>query len=162
MIKLKARIYFDFDGTVADLYGMSDWKSKLEAEERGVFINCEPLVNMDILNGLCNALKPFGYEFIGLTWLPKHASRAYERDCEREKKAWAEQHFSALDKVKCLSYGVKKQHGAKKGRAFLIDDNREVLLQWETPVERTAVYAENMLDFLIELLVAEVKAEVAL
>lgn len=161
--KLKTRIYFDFDGTVVDLYGMSDWKEKLENEERGLFISCQPLVDMDLLNALCNALKIYHYEFIGITWLPKNASRKYEIDCEEEKKAWAEQHFTALDKVKCLSYGVAKRHGAKKGKSYLIDDNAEVLAQWETPIERTAIHADNMIEFLLELLLQEMKtAEVAI
>lgn len=159
---MKARIYFDFDGTVADLYGMSDWKEKLDNEERGLFISCPPLVDMELLNALCEALKPYHYEFIGLTWLPKNASRSYEHDCEQEKIEWASKHFTALDKVKCLSYGVAKAHGAKKGKAYLIDDNAEVLAQWETPIERTAVHADNMIEFLLELLLQELKAEVAI
>lgn len=39
-------IYFDMDGTIADLYGQYGWKADLEAERTTPYRNAKPLLDM--------------------------------------------------------------------------------------------------------------------
>ena len=39
-------IIFDMDGTIADLYGVDDWLTKLRNEDISPYLECEPLVPM--------------------------------------------------------------------------------------------------------------------
>ena len=57
--RLKA-IYFDMDGTIADLYGYQNWESKLRQEDVTPYRECQPLVDMNILNQVLTSLTKFG------------------------------------------------------------------------------------------------------
>lgn len=48
------KIYFDMDGTVADLYGEKNWLDNLRKEVCGSFINLRPLVDMTELAMVCH------------------------------------------------------------------------------------------------------------
>ena len=42
-------IYFDMDGTIADLYGVSGWLADLEAENVRPYAEAKPLINLALL-----------------------------------------------------------------------------------------------------------------
>lgn len=81
------KIYFDMDGTVANLYGEDNWLDNLRNEREGSFINLRPLVDMMELSRVCHQLMKQGYRFGVITWLPMGASREFERVCERERRS---------------------------------------------------------------------------
>ena len=80
------KIYFDMDGTVADLYGEKNWLNNLRNEREGSFINLRPLVDMSELDMVCHQLMNLGYSFGVITWLPMGASYEFERVCVKRRR----------------------------------------------------------------------------
>lgn len=145
------KIYFDMDGTVADLYGEKNWLDNLRNEREGSFINLRPLVDMNELAMVCHQLMNLGYSFGVITWLPMGASYEFERVCEEEKRAWVEEFMPWVSEFYAQSYGVPKQYAPSKRAAemILIDDNAEVRAMWNTEVQRSSIDATQ--DIIKEL-----------
>lgn len=145
------KIYFDMDGTVADLYGEKNWLDNLRNEREGSFINLRPLVDMNELAMVCHQLMNLGYTFGVITWLPMGASYEFERVCEEEKRAWVEEFMPWVSEFYAQSYGVPKQYAPSKRAAemVLIDDNAEVRAMWNTEVQRSSIDATQ--DIIKEL-----------
>ena len=149
------KIYFDMDGTVADLYGSDNWLDNLRNERNGVFNNLFPLVDMDELAIICHQLMNNGYSFGIITWLPMGASYEYERVCEQEKREWANEFMPWVSEFYAQSYGVPKQYAPIKRaqNMVLIDDNTEVRAMWNTEKQRTSIDAtKNIIEELKKLL----------
>lgn len=145
------KIYFDMDGTVADLYGEKNWLNNLRNEREGSFINLRPLVDMNELAMVCHQLMNLGYSFGVITWLPMGASYEFERVCEEEKRAWVEEFMPWVSEFYTQSYGVPKQYAPSKRAAemILVDDNAEVRAMWNTEVQRSSIDATQ--DIIKEL-----------
>lgn len=145
------KIYFDMDGTVADLYGEKNWLNNLRNECEGSFINLRPLVDMNELAMVCHQLMNLGYSFGVITWLPMGASYEFERVCEEEKRAWVEEFMPWVSEFYAQSYGVPKQYAPSKRAAemILVDDNAEVRAMWNTEVQRSSIDATQ--DIIKEL-----------
>lgn len=145
------KIYFDMDGTVADLYGEKNWLNNLRNEREGSFINLRPLIDMNELAMVCHQLMNLGYSFGVITWLPMGASYEFERVCEEEKRAWVEEFMPWVSEFYAQSYGVPKQYAPSKRAAemILVDDNAEVRAMWNTEVQRSSIDATQ--DIIKEL-----------
>lgn len=145
------KIYFDMDGTVADLYGEKNWLDNLRNEREGSFINLRPLVDMNELAMVCHQLMNLGYSFGVITWLPMGASYEFERVCEEEKRAWVEEFMPWVSEFYAQSYGVPKQYAPSKRAAemILVDDNAEVRAMWNTEMQRSSIDATQ--DIIKEL-----------
>lgn len=149
------KIYFDMDGTVADLYNSENWLNKLRNEEPGAFRFLKPMVNMDALASVCYQLMQQGYSFGIITWLPMDASYEYEKVCEEEKKDWAEEYMPWVSEFYAQSYGVPKQYAPSKRamEMILVDDNSEVRAMWNTEKQRKSIDATgNIIEELKKLL----------
>ncbi len=128
-------IAFDMDGTLADLYGVEDWLSKLRAEDPSPYTDCEPLVDMDKLNEVCALLQKAGYEIQIITALSKDASPEYKKAIREAKKAWLDKwgfvydHFHGVD-YKTPKKEVIRRDMKKGGDAILIDDETRHTDKW--------------------------------
>lgn len=149
------KLYFDMDGTVADLYGSADWLYKLRNEVPGAFRNLEPLHDMVELERICKELIADGWELGIITWLPIDASKKYEAICTAEKIEWANKYMPYITDIIAQPYGTPK-HTAPQKRAkmmVIVDDNDDILQTWATPVQRKTIDAKiNMLEELKKLL----------
>ena len=149
------KIYFDMDGTVADLYGREGWHMALRTEQAGLFKNLEPLHDMDELKVICEELITNGWEIGIITWLPIGATKEYQEICTAEKIEWANRYMPYVTEIFAQVYGTPK-HTAPERKAkiqVLVDDNDEVREIWKTPKQRKAIDAkDNMLEKLKELL----------
>ena len=54
-------IYFDMDGTIADLYGVKNWLPRLRDEDAAPYLEAKPMCNMVILSELLIEAKAQGY-----------------------------------------------------------------------------------------------------
>lgn len=132
-------ICFDLDGTLFDLYGKSNWLEMLRTEKpevfRGDFL---PEIDVTKLFLIMARLAAAGARFEVITWLPKYASKEFERACTREKIRWVKNNLPFIDNISCISYGVPKQTAISKrtSKIFLIDDSEEVGRMWETKTQR--------------------------
>lgn len=148
------KIYFDMDGTVYDLYGMTNWLFRLKNEIQGTFTLGNALVDMDELKEVCLKLITKGYQIGIITWLPMGASLEYCEICTKEKREWAEKNMPYISEFYALEYGVPKQYAPARRAAemWLVDDNKEVREMWVTEKQRKAIDAtENIINALVAL-----------
>ncbi len=152
---MKKTIYFDMDGTVADLYNSTGWLDKLENQEVGVFKDLAPMVDMIELENVCNRLQAQGWTIGVITWLPMRASELYEIECTEEKNLWISKHMPYVQEMYCQPYGVPKQHAPRQQseHMVLVDDNQEVREMWENNRNRVTIDAtKNIIEELNKLL----------
>lgn len=147
----KKKLYFDLDGTLADLYSEVNWLERLRSMEEGLFKTLKPLYDLEELNTMIGRLALDGWTIGVITWLPMGATPEYEEQVRREKQEWIESNLCAIDEIHYQSYGTPKHSVVTNRRTsvVLVDDNAEVREQWITPKQRVAIDATK--NVLIEL-----------
>ena len=65
------KIFFDMDGTIANLYAVENWLDFLRAEEVTPYKEAMPMVNMSQLARLLNRLQAEGYKIGIISWTSK-------------------------------------------------------------------------------------------
>ncbi len=126
-------IYFDMDGTLADLYGVKDWLPQLRAESAAPYIMAKPLVNPIAFVKLCQKLKAKGFRLGIISWGSKKASATYLKAIAKAKRKWLKTHFKGIsfDKVKVIPYGVPKTDYINRSNVnLLFDDDAKVRQAW--------------------------------
>lgn len=148
------KIYFDMDGTVADLYGEPNWLEDLNRYSPRPYKYAKPLVDMDELEEICKELISRGYDIGIITWLSKGGNPEYDKRVIKAKVKWAKKYMPYVKEFKAQSFGTPKQKAVKRAqRMILIDDNAEVRKMWNTPKQRISINAnEDFLQALKELL----------
>ena len=121
------KIYFDMDGTIADLYGVEGWLNYLIESNPYPYANAKPLVNMQRLARLLNNLQKRGYEICIISWLARASTEAYDELVKAAKIAWLHKHLASVsfDEIHIVAYGTPKN---TLGEGILFDDelpNRE-------------------------------------
>ena len=145
------KILFDLDGTLADLYGRKDWLEKLR-EEKPIYEELEPLVDMRELNHIAEKLMNVGVEFCVVTWLSMTASENYELITSMEKYRWCKKHIPFISEFECQPYGTPKQTNYRNTKCILIDDNADVRADFETKHRRKTFDAnQDICAFLTKL-----------
>ena len=81
-------IYFDMDGTIADLYGVPNWLEYLINGDTLPYKAARPLVNMNTLARLLNRLQADGYHIGIVSWLSKSGTESYNEAVTKAKLAW--------------------------------------------------------------------------
>ena len=120
-------IWFDMDGTIADLYGVENWLEMLINEDATPYRNARPLVRLNVLARLLNRLQREGYSIGIVSWLSKNGSAEYNREVTAAKLEWLHIHLASVrfDRIDIVKYGTPKQNGRN---GILFDDevqNRE-------------------------------------
>jgi hypothetical protein len=123
----KEKIWFDMDGTIADLYGVEGWLEDLIAGNTRPYAEAKPMVNMQRLARRLNALRKEGYEICIISWLCKNATAEYDKAVAETKRAWLATHLASVtfDEIHIVTYGTPKH---LIGKGILFDDelpNRE-------------------------------------
>lgn len=126
-------IYFDMDGTIADLYAVEGWLDMLRNFESYPYLEAAPMCDMFKLVKVLNALKAEGYTIGVITWLSKESTKEYDKEVRATKRLWLEAHglWACMDEVHMVKYGTPKHRVAKIHQGILIDDNSDVREAWE-------------------------------
>jgi 5'(3')-deoxyribonucleotidase len=131
-------IWFDMDGTIAELYNVENWLEKLRSENPEPYIIAQPKVNMMELSTILRALKMQGYTIGIITWLSLKASEEYGKAVRKAKTEWLKTHIPFIfDKIHIVKYGAPKHTIPEAKRGILVDDNAEVRAKWEKYGGRT-------------------------
>lgn len=149
------KIYFDMDGTIADLYSREGWLDSIINEEVGLFKDLQPMYPAWQFKEICDRLMQEGWEIGVITWTPMNATREYEEQVAREKTYWLNNYASFIKDIVCQPYGQPKQYAIRqrKTQMILVDDNNEVRKMWETKIQRKTIDAtKNIIDELEKLL----------
>lgn len=125
----KKVINFDMDGTIADLYGVTNWLDYLIAEDATPYAIAKPLVNMQVLARLLNKLQKNGYIINIISWTSKNGSDAYNSLVADVKKAWLKKHLKSVkfNNIFVVPYGTPKNTIAS---GILFDDEEKNRATW--------------------------------
>lgn len=147
---MKDYIYFDMDGTIANLYGVENWLASLEAEQTKPYREAKPLVNMRELGRELKRLQSVGYTIGVISWLSKCGSDSYNARVTETKKKWLARHLGAVefDEIHIVRYGTPKSTFASGVNAILFDDEERNRNEWCG----TAYDVNNILEILRELM----------
>ena len=126
---MNRKIYFDMDGTIADLYGVEGWLADLVAENTRPYAEAKPMVNMSRLARRLNALQKAGYEIGVISWLSKNGTEAYGKAVAEVKVAWLKTHLASVNwnKIHIVAYGTPKE---TIGNGILFDDELHNRTNW--------------------------------
>lgn len=150
-------IYFDMDGSIADLYGVEGWLEGLRAHDPSPYVEAEPMWDMGELESIVSELKSNGYIIGVITWLSKESTKEYDRAVRTAKRLWLEAHglWKHLDEVHMVKYGTPKHHIAKVRNSILVDDNEDVRKSWEKGGSTIDPTNTNLLEALMGLIEKE-------
>ena len=144
-------IYFDMDGTIANLYGVPNWLECLTNSDPMPYKTAPPLINMQRLARLLNLLRARGYHIGIVSWLSKFATPEYSDQVVIAKLQWLKKHLHSVtwDEIEIVPYGFPKQKAvlfAEEG--ILFDDEEHNRIDWTG----MAYGADNILEILKSLL----------
>lgn len=125
-------IYFDMDGTIADLYGVDNWLDKLLSEDASPYLDAEPLVDMDRLQKLLNGFQKKGCKLGVITWLSKGSTESYDEKVTEAKLSWLQSSLPEVkfDEIHVVPYGQNKHETATDKDGVLFDDDDRVRGTW--------------------------------
>lgn len=124
-------IYFDLDGTVADLYGVDGWLADLEAKRVRPYEEARPMHNMSALARALNKAQRNGIQIGIISWLSKTATEDYNKAVTRAKRKWLKKHLKSVnfDEVHIVPYGTPKSTVAEN-IGILFDDEERNRIEW--------------------------------
>ena len=126
-------IYFDMDGTIADLYGVDGWLENLIAEQTKPYRMAKSLVDMRKLGSLLNHLQNIGYHIGIVSWLSKNGTEQYNDRVTKAKLAWLEKHIGSVywDEIAIVEYGFTKSKAVQYTQGILFDDEINNRIEWD-------------------------------
>lgn len=136
-------LYFDMDGTIADLYGVPNWLEDLRAERVRPYALARPLLNMSALARQLNKMIADGWTVNVISWTSRGGSYEYNMKVAKAKRDWLRTHLRSVKfrEVLILPYGEPKE---KYGKGVLFDDEPKNREAWGA----TAYDVENILETL--------------
>lgn len=125
-------IFFDMDGTIADLYGVDGWLEDLINKDVRPYREAKALVNLQALARVLNRLQKEGYKLAVISWLAKNSTTEYDSRVTETKKAWLNKHLASVhfDEVIITTYGTPKQTFIHTEQDILFDDEEQNRTNW--------------------------------
>ena len=124
-------IYFDMDGTIADLYGYDGWLDMLHAEDTTPYEDCGVLVDVEELRSVLDDFVKMGITIGIISWGAMGGSREYCKRTRKAKIAWCEKYFpNVFTEYHVVKYGTPKHKVCKEKDSVLVDDNEDVRNAW--------------------------------
>ena len=127
---MEKTIWFDMDGTIANLYGVESWLDMLIASNPAPYKLAAPLVNMNILARKLNKLQRAGYKIGIISWLSKSSTPEYDKAVTAAKLWWLRKHLNSVswDAIHIVNYGRNKWEVC--GEGILFDDEKPNRDSW--------------------------------
>ena len=126
------KIWFDMDGTIADLYGVENWLDMLHASDPTPYLIAKPLLNLSILARLLNKAQENGYEIGIISWTARGGSREYNEAVAEAKRKWLATHLKSVrfDSIRIIEYGIPKENFMENFCDILFDDEEKNRKNW--------------------------------
>ena len=132
MMCAEKAIVFDLDGTLVDLYSVSEWLEKLRSYDATPYSAAKPIYSAEELIPTIIELKDRGFRIIVTSWLSKESTKEYDAAVRDAKKKWLAAYGFPYDEIHLVKYGTPKTK-CSRGKAkyqILVDDNAEVRSKW--------------------------------
>jgi len=125
-------IYFDMDGTIADLYSVTDWLENLRAENTLPYEIAKPLVRLASLARILNNLQRKGYRLGIISWTSKCGSDEYNKKVTAAKEKWLKTHLKSVkfDEINIVKYGTNKDLFRHTDEDLIFDDEEKNRKSW--------------------------------
>ena len=127
-------IYFDMDGTIANLYGVPNWLECLERSDVHPYEVAAPLINMQALAHRLNNLRARGYHIGIVSWTSKYGTDEFNEATRVAKLRWLKKHLGSViwDEIKIIPYGSPKSKAVQySGQgSVLFDDEKQNQNEW--------------------------------
>lgn len=125
------KIWFDMDGTIADLYGVNGWLEMLIAQDATPYAIAKPLVNLSTLARLMHKAQRNGFEICIVSALAKNSSAEYDEKVKAAKMKWLKKHLASVDfdEIRFVPYTFTK-NDVNSGNDILFDDENRHLTAW--------------------------------
>lgn len=139
------KIWFDMDGTIADLYGVENWLEMLINKDATPYAIAKPLINLSLLARLMNKAQKNGYEICVVTALAKDSTKEYDEKVIKAKKMWLGTHLKSVqfNEIRFVPYTFVK-NDVNTGNDILFDDEERHLTAWTGK----AVHATKIIETL--------------
>ena len=139
------KIWFDMDGTIADLYGVENWLEMLIAHDETPYAIAKPIVNLSVLARLMNKIQRKGFKICIVSALAKDSTAEYDERVRNAKIKWLANHLKSVhfDEIRFVPYWYTK-NDVNTGTDVLFDDEERHLEKWTG----TAVHASKMIETL--------------
>ena len=120
-------IWWDMDGTIANLYAVDNWLPMLRAEDTTPYEKAEVMWNMSQLARLMNQVQLMGYKLGIISWTSKGGSASYNEAVKQAKLNWLKKHLASVswDRVYVVKYGTPK--------SLVMDTEDDILFDDEEP-----------------------------
>ena len=140
-------INFDMDGTIADLYAVENWLSKLRAYDPSPYAEAAPLVHLSTLARYIHIIQRMGWKVNIVSWLSKDPDPDYGEAVTRAKRKWLAKHLPSVqfDAVVIVPYGTPK-HELSSG--ILFDDELNNRVGWNKSKENKAFDESTIFEVL--------------
>lgn len=125
-------IFFDMDGTIADLYGVDGWLEDLINKRTRPYAEAKALVNMQALARVLNRLTRQGYRVEVISWLAKNSTTEYDERVAQVKREWLAKHLASVNftAINIVTYGTAKQNFIHTETDILFDDEEQNRNNW--------------------------------
>ena len=125
-------IFFDMDGTIADLYSVNGWLDSILARDAKPYKEAKVMHNMQALARVLNRLQKEGNKVAIISWLAKNSTEEYDKKVAQTKKEWLAKHLASVrfDEVHIVKYGTAKQTFIHSTNDILFDDEEQNRNNW--------------------------------
>lgn len=125
-------IFFDMDGTIADLYGVENWLDYLINKDAFPYENAKALLNLQALARVLNRLHRNGFRIEIISWLAKNSNAEYNEAVTLAKMRWLSFHLGSVsfDEINIVSYGISKDTFRHTDTDILFDDEAQNREAW--------------------------------
>ena len=133
------KIWFDMDGTIADLYGVIGWLEAIIARDTKPYTEAKGIGNLALIARYLNKAQANGHEIGIISWTAKNGTAEYNEAVAEAKKTWLGRHLRSVrwDEIKVVAYGTDKK--VATGGGILFDDEEPNRMNWgegaHTPAE---------------------------
>ena len=124
-------LWFDMDGTLANLYGVEGWLEYLLVEDAYPYANAAVMHNFSVLARFLNRLQAQGWKLGIISWTSKSGSEAFNQRVEEIKREWLNRHLPSVewDEIRIVRYGTNKY--IECGGGILFDDEERNRDAWQ-------------------------------
>ena len=129
---MNTTIYFDMDGTIANLYGVNGWLKSIINRDASPYTNAEPMIRMNSLARVLNNLIKRGYKVGIVSWLAKNSTEEYDKAVTEAKLNWLKTHLKSVEfeEIHIVPYGTPKHEVVANPNGILFDDEEPNRTNW--------------------------------
>ena len=124
------KIWFDMDGTIADLYGVAGWLEAIKARDTRPYAEAKGIGNLAVIARLLTAVQKRGHKIGIISWTANCEDLAYDKAVETAKREWLHRHLPTVtwDEIMVVKYGTNKH--MVTGGGILFDDEEPNRKTW--------------------------------